>query len=96
MTTNEQRTCTIDDLFRVLIPHSLRKELNWEAGTELTFAVSKKGIELSAQNGGALSLDDFGRVTLSQDLMETMGWKVGCKIAIMPLEIINGVILATL
>ena len=96
MKTNEQNkvTSTIDDLSRVLIPHSLRLQLNWETGMKLTFAVSQEALEFSAHQGGAFALDDFGRITISQDLMETMGWKVGEKVTILPLEICNGVAIA--
>ena len=95
MQPNEQESAsgTIDDLFRILIPHSLRKQLNWEPGMSLTFVVSKTSLEFSAQEGGAYSLDDFGRITLSQDLMATMGWSVGSKVDISLQEIGNGVAL---
>ena len=89
----ESTNATIDDLLRVLIPHSLRKQLNWEPGMALTFAVSKNGIEFSAHEGGAYLIDDFGRVKISKDLMETMGWNVGDKIDILPQVSGKGVVL---
>ena len=86
MEPNQQEiiTQTLDDLYRVLIPHPLRKQLNWELGTELTFVVSKNSLEFSAQEGGAYLIDDYGRVKLSKDLIATMGWNAGDKISILP------------
>lgn len=94
-TNNEFQTVrTIDDLNRVVIPHSLRKQLNWETDVELTLVVSKMGIEFLEQEGGEYSLDAFGRMVLSNDLMGTMGWNAGDNVVITDPVVGKGVMLS--
>ena len=92
---NEFQTVRIiDDLNRVIIPHNLRKQLNWETDVQLTLVVSKMGIEFLTQEGGEYSLDAFGRIVLSNDLMETMGWNAGDEVVITSPVVGNGVMLS--
>ena len=78
------KTCTIDDVNRILLSVDLCKQLKWEAGTTLTVFVNlrNKHMEFLKQDGGHFTLDSHYRVKLTEDLRVSMGWDTGDKLLV--------------
>ena len=66
---------TLDEFGRVLLPAHIREHLKWETGQTLTvFAnLTAKFIELLKQEGGQLTIDCMGRISV-KDFASAMKW----------------------
>jgi len=88
--------CVLDEQNRLRIPPGLRKQLKWKEDYTLTvFANLKhKFMELVRQENGPITIDAFGRVQITTDLCETMGWAPADQIYIKLNKQANGVTLS--
>jgi len=86
----------LDEQNRLRIPPGLRKQLKWETECTLTvFANLKhKFIELVRQENGPLIIDPYGRVQITVDLCDAMGWDPADQIYVKLNKQANGVTLS--
>jgi len=70
----------VDELGRIVIPGELRKELCFDTGDNVSLTVVGTIVILQKAEGGAgaecnhCQVDELGRVALSTELRQQMGW----------------------
>ena len=71
-----RKTCTMDELGRVLIPGSMQKQLGWRPRQELTIHINRsmQSVEFFAQPGGMYKLDEHNRVKVDPGTRMGLGW----------------------
>ena len=90
--TTEKRT--IDEMRRILLPLTLRRLLNWNKKIRLAYLMETATGRLLLHKSSAsnLIIDDFGRITLPQNVMQQLNWVTGDKI-LLKVKFYDGLVL---